>query len=93
MFPVHIVMRRTQKWTRGSDRESEMEKLLVEALKRSAPPVPPAPPPPSEDELFLKSLVPSWKRLLPQRTELVKFQIHKLMYESSYVVLSVEPLE
>lgn len=67
-------------------RESEIEKLLVEALKR---PALPAPPPPSEDDLFLKSL----QRLSPQQKEFVKFQIHKLIYESSTVVLNLEPAE
>eukprot|EP00064_Thunnus_orientalis_P022933 superscaffoldBa00008193_g23155 len=84
------VTRRTRKRTRGSDREREIEAFLLEALKR---PAPPAPPPPSEDELFLKSLVHSLQRLSPQQKEFVKFQIHKLIYEPSSVVLNLEPAE
>ncbi|XP_068562976.1 hepatoma-derived growth factor-related protein 2-like [Cebidichthys violaceus] len=74
------------------EREREMEERFLEALERSAPPTPPAPPP-SEDELFLKSLVPSLERLPPQQKEYVKFQIHKLIYEASTVVLNLEHLE
>ncbi|XP_049914485.1 uncharacterized protein LOC126398882 [Epinephelus moara] len=55
-------------------RQSQIEELLLEALKRQAQPGPPAPPdpprqPPSEDEMFLLSLVPSLQRLSPQRKE------------------------
>uniref|UniRef100_A0A8C1L5M1 BESS domain-containing protein n=1 Tax=Cyprinus carpio TaxID=7962 RepID=A0A8C1L5M1_CYPCA len=47
----------------------------------------------TEDELFLLSLVPSLQRLPPQTKEFVKFQIHKLIYESSTVLLNLEQLE
>uniref|UniRef100_A0A672K732 BESS domain-containing protein n=1 Tax=Sinocyclocheilus grahami TaxID=75366 RepID=A0A672K732_SINGR len=46
-----------------------------------------------EDELFFQSLLPSLQRLPPQQKELVKFQIHKLIYESSTVTLNLEPTE
>ncbi len=49
--------------------------------------------PRSEDELFPLSLVPSLQRLPPQMKEFVKFQIHKLIYESSTVLLNLERLE
>ncbi|KAL7387984.1 hypothetical protein ABVT39_004802 [Epinephelus coioides] len=62
-------------------RQSQIEELLLEALKRQAQPGPPAPPdpprqPPSEDEMFLLSLVPSLQRLLPQRKEPHPRQTH-----------------
>ncbi|XP_051992214.1 uncharacterized protein LOC127650670 isoform X2 [Xyrauchen texanus] len=57
-------VRRTQNRTRGN--EAEIERFLIEALKRPAAPVPP---PPSEDELFFQSLVPSLARLPPQQKE------------------------
>ncbi|XP_073694004.1 uncharacterized protein [Garra rufa] len=59
----------------------EIKPQLLEALRTR--PAAPAPPPRSEDELFLLSLVPSLQRLPPQTKEFVKFQIHKLIYESS----------
>ncbi|XP_049432793.1 uncharacterized protein LOC125889110 [Epinephelus fuscoguttatus] len=73
-----------------SDRRSEIEALLVATLRR---PQEPAPPPPSDDELFLRSLVPALQRLSPQQKEFVKFQIHKLIYESSTLILNLEPVE
>ncbi|KAL7401852.1 hypothetical protein ABVT39_005386 [Epinephelus coioides] len=73
-----------------SDRRPEIEALLVAALRRLQEP---APPPPSDDELFLKSLVPALQRLSPQQKEFVKFQIHKLIYESSTLILNLEPVE
>ncbi|XP_048054278.1 ubiquitin carboxyl-terminal hydrolase 47-like isoform X2 [Megalobrama amblycephala] len=81
--------RRVQR--RVSEQPSEVERQLIEALRTR--PVAPAPPPRSEDELFLLSLVPSLQRLPPQTKEFVKFQIHKLIYESSTVVLNLEQVE
>uniref|UniRef100_A0A8C1CJ48 E3 ubiquitin-protein ligase CHFR n=2 Tax=Cyprinus carpio TaxID=7962 RepID=A0A8C1CJ48_CYPCA len=46
-----------------------------------------------KDELFLLSLVPSLQSLPPQTKEFVKFQIHKLIYESSTVPLNLEQLD
>ena len=88
VFPFHTG-RRAHKRSLGRDREREIEEQLLIAL-RSAPP---APPPLSEDELFCKSLVPSLGRLPPQQKEFVKFQIYKLIYEASTVVLNLEHLE
>ncbi len=81
--------RRAQR--RPREQPSEVERQLLEALRTR--PVAPAPPPRSKDELFLLSLVPSLQRLPPQTKEFVKFQIHKLVYESSTVLLNLEQLE
>ncbi len=81
--------RRAQR--RPKEQPSEGERQLLEALRTRA--VAPAPPPCSEDELFLLSLVPSLQRLLLQTKEFDKFQIHKLIYESSTVLLNLEKLE
>ncbi|XP_049436854.1 uncharacterized protein LOC125891537 [Epinephelus fuscoguttatus] len=98
--PNSMVTRRARKRGRedGETRQSQIEELLLEALKRQAQPGPPAPPdpprqPPSEDEMFLLSLVPSLQRLSPQRKEYVKFHIHKLIFEASPVVLNFEHCE
>ncbi len=69
----------------------EVEQQLLKALRTR--PVAPAPPPRSVDELFLLSLVSSMQRLPPQTKECVKFQILKLIYESSTVLLNLEKLE
>ncbi|KAF4114148.1 hypothetical protein G5714_004371 [Onychostoma macrolepis] len=81
--------RRAQK--RPREQPSEVERQLLEALRTR--PEAPATPPRSEDELFLLSLVPSLQRLPPQTKDFVKFQIHKLIYESSTVLLNLEQLE
>ncbi|XP_052411345.1 E3 ubiquitin-protein ligase CHFR [Carassius gibelio] len=81
--------RRAQK--RPMERSSEVKGQLLEVLQTR--PVAPAPPPRSEDELFLLSLAPSLQSLPPQTKEFVKFQIHKLIYESSSALLNLEQLE
>ncbi|ROL46215.1 hypothetical protein DPX16_0932 [Anabarilius grahami] len=81
--------RRAQR--RPRQQPSEVERELLEVLRTR--PVAPAPRPRSEDELFLLSLVPSLQRLPPQTKDFVKFQIHKLIYENSTVVLNLEQLE
>uniref|UniRef100_A0A8C2ZMT2 MADF domain-containing protein n=1 Tax=Cyclopterus lumpus TaxID=8103 RepID=A0A8C2ZMT2_CYCLU len=45
------------------------------------------------DELFLKSLVPSLERLPPQQKEYVKFQIHKLIYEDHMLSIQCSTAE
>uniref|UniRef100_A0A8C1MZ46 Transcription factor Adf-1 n=1 Tax=Cyprinus carpio TaxID=7962 RepID=A0A8C1MZ46_CYPCA len=86
LFLLSLVSQRRRK-----EQPSEVECQLLEALQTR--PVAPAPPPCSEDELFLLSLVPFLQRLPPQTKEFVKFQIHKLIYESSTVLLNLEQLE
>lgn len=81
--------RRIPKRTRKNERDTAIERLL-QALKRSAAPVPPSL---SEDEHFLLNSLPSLQRLPAQQKEFVKFQIHKLIYEASTVVLNLEPVE
>ncbi|KAM6927121.1 uncharacterized protein PEZ65_010518 [Lycodopsis pacificus] len=83
--------RRAPKRPRGIEKQREVEERLLQALERDTP-APPAPPL-SEDELFMRSLVPSLERLPPQQKEYVKFQIHKLIYEASTVVLNLDHLE
>ncbi|XP_053183616.1 transcription factor Adf-1-like [Scomber japonicus] len=95
---VPRAMKRARKRAReeenSADTQAELEVLLLDTLNGLKQQAPPAPqPPPSEDELFLKSMVPSLERLSPQRKAFVKFQIHKLIYEASTVVLNLEPAE
>ncbi|ROL51198.1 Transcription factor Adf-1 [Anabarilius grahami] len=75
---------------RRRPREESMnfEKELLTALRSR-----PQPPPCSEDEHFLLSLLPSLQKLPPQTKEFVKFQMHKLIYESSTVLLNLETLD
>ncbi len=83
--------RRERAQRRPREQPSEVDRQLLEALRTR--PAAPAPPPRSEDELFLLSLVPSLQRLPPQTKEFVKFKIHKLIYESSKVLLHLEQLD
>ena len=85
-FPFDTVPRTTPENT--GCREREVERLL-EAIARLPLPAPAAP---SEDELFLRSLVPSLQRLSPQRRADLRFQIHKLIYEASPVEPQLETL-
>ncbi|KAA0712535.1 hypothetical protein E1301_Tti019069 [Triplophysa tibetana] len=85
------VPRAPRRRARPREQPSEVERQLLEALRTR--PVAPAPPPRSVDEHFLLSLVPSLERLPPQTKEYVKFQMHKLIYESSTVMLNLEQLE
>ncbi|XP_053179674.1 transcription factor Adf-1-like [Scomber japonicus] len=78
----------------STNTRAELEALVLDTLNGLKQRAQPAPqPPPSEDELFLKSLVPSLERLSPQKKAFVTFQIHKLIYEASTVVLYLEPAE
>uniref|UniRef100_A0A671YJ80 MADF domain-containing protein n=1 Tax=Sparus aurata TaxID=8175 RepID=A0A671YJ80_SPAAU len=45
------------------------------------------------EERFLSSLAPSLHRLPPQQREFVKFQIHKLIYENTFVTVNLDILE
>ena len=78
---------------RGVDaagREEMIEDLLIQSLQRPPAPLPHPPPPPAwiEEERFLSSQAPSLHRLPPQQREFVKFQIHKLIYENTFVTLN-----
>ncbi|XP_058629593.1 platelet glycoprotein Ib alpha chain-like [Onychostoma macrolepis] len=86
--PTAPPRRRAQKRPRSSHRRW----AAAPGSTRTRPEAP-APPPRSEDELFLLSLVPSLQKLPPQTKDFVKFQIHKLIYESSTVLLNLEQLE
>uniref|UniRef100_A0A671PYE7 MADF domain-containing protein n=1 Tax=Sinocyclocheilus anshuiensis TaxID=1608454 RepID=A0A671PYE7_9TELE len=68
----------------GRSEDTAAGPLLLECLQRTSPP------PPTEDELFFQSLLPSLQRLPPQQKEFIKFQIHKLIHESSTVTLNLE---
>ena len=95
LFPFETV-RRTQKRGRvgGREREGQIEKCLLEVLRRPpppapAPPSPPPPPPPpppaslSEDEHFFKGIIPSLQRLPPHAKEHIQFQIYKLLHDAN----------
>ena len=85
LFPFLTVTRGTRKRPRVDeerDRQARIEELLLEALNRRTA----EPAPLSEEELFFKSLVSSLQRMPPERREYVKYQIHKLIYESDFVL-------
>ncbi|XP_073803716.1 uncharacterized protein isoform X6 [Danio rerio] len=69
---------------RQREEPPEVERQLLEALRNC-----PSSSPHSEDELFLLSLLPTLQRLPPQTKEFVKFQIHKLISESSSVLFNL----
>ena len=87
LFPFETV-RRTQKRGRvgGREREGQIEKCLLEVLRRPPPPAPAPPPPPaplSEDEHFFKGIIPSLQRLPPHAKEHIQFQIYKLLHDAN----------
>ncbi|XP_033987874.1 uncharacterized protein LOC117483608 [Trematomus bernacchii] len=85
---------RGRKRPRNVEREKEREvhERLLEALAVRGSVALPATvsTPLTEDELFLKSLLPSLQRLPTQQKNFVKFEIHKLIYEASTFVLNLE---
>ncbi|XDV31483.1 hypothetical protein PO909_002475 [Leuciscus waleckii] len=83
VFPFHIDRR-----TRKRDRDTSVERMLLQTLQTPAPAAAPS----TEDELFFQSLLPSLQRLPQQQKEFVKFQIHKLIYESNTMTLNLEPV-
>uniref|UniRef100_A0AAZ1XST0 MADF domain-containing protein n=1 Tax=Oreochromis aureus TaxID=47969 RepID=A0AAZ1XST0_OREAU len=66
------------------DGPSVVELAILESLKR---------PRPSPTEYFLLGLAPALESLPPQTREFVKFQMHKLVFESSTAVLNFETLD
>ncbi|KAL3966453.1 Adh transcription factor 1 [Sarotherodon galilaeus] len=68
----------------SQDGPSAVELAILESLKR---------PRPSPTEYFLLGLVPALESLPPQTREFVKFQMHKLVFESSTAVLNLETLD
>ena len=91
----------TGKRKRGSGvdatgREQMIEDLLIQSLQRPPVPLPPPPPPQPpawiEEERFLSRLAPSLHRLPPQQREFIKFQIHKLIYENTFMTLNLDVL-
>ncbi|XP_028292528.1 uncharacterized protein LOC114455468 isoform X2 [Gouania willdenowi] len=64
---------------RPSQGPSEMDLVIMEALRRP----PPSPPPPmSADEMFLKSLLPTLQRVPPENREFVKLQMYKVLVDN-----------
>uniref|UniRef100_A0A3Q2GCU9 MADF domain-containing protein n=1 Tax=Cyprinodon variegatus TaxID=28743 RepID=A0A3Q2GCU9_CYPVA len=70
------------------DEPTEFEREMLEVLKSST-----ISDPCCEDGYFLRSLLPLLKKVPPESKDFVKFQIHKLLYESSTVTLNLEPSE
>ncbi|XP_056449053.1 transcription factor Adf-1-like [Gadus chalcogrammus] len=68
-----IAPARTQNRRRERETETEIERLLLEVLRRQTAPVPLIL---SEDVHFFKGILPSLQRLPPHAKEQVKFQIH-----------------
>ena len=88
MFSFDTGRKARQKGSRAN--ESTIEKMLMQSLARENTP---APPPLSEDEIFFKSLLPAMQRLPLQQKEHVQFNIYRLIYEASTVVLNLETVE
>jgi hypothetical protein len=74
--------------TQNRKRETEIETLLLEVLRKQNAPVPP--PVLSEDEHFLKAILPSLQRLPPNAKEQIKFQMYTLLHEANCVYNPVE---
>ncbi|XP_028326243.1 uncharacterized protein LOC114477813 isoform X2 [Gouania willdenowi] len=75
---------------RPSQGPSEMDLVIMEALRRP----PPSPPPPmSADEMFLKSLLPTLQRVPPENREFVKLQMYKVLVDNLPVTLNLENFE
>ena len=72
LFPFETV--RTQK--RRSGGEGEIEKCLLEVLRRQPPAPPPPPAPLSEDKHFFKGILPALQRLPPHAKEHMEFQMY-----------------
>ncbi|KAK9976834.1 hypothetical protein ABG768_018657 [Culter alburnus] len=87
MLAYHLLLLYPQVRRRRRPREEPInfENELLATLRSR-----PQPPPCSEDERFLLSVL---QKLQPQTKEFVKFQIHKLIYESSTIPLNLETLE
>ncbi|XP_053726733.1 oocyte zinc finger protein XlCOF8.4-like isoform X2 [Synchiropus splendidus] len=75
------------------EKSPQVERPCFEARRRCHSPASQLPSSLSEDKMFLLSLLPSLQRVAPQRREHVKFQIHKLIYESSSVQLNPDHSE
>ena len=82
LFPFETVRKQNRR------RETEIETLLLEVLRKQNTPVPP--PVLSEDEHFLKTLLPSLQRLPPNAKEQIKLQIYKLLHDANCVHNPVE---
>jgi hypothetical protein len=76
LFPFETVRSQFRK------RETEIEALLLEVLRKQAAPVPLIL---SEDEHFFKGILPSLQRLPPHAKEQMKFQIYKLLHDANCV--------
>ncbi|KAM8865086.1 uncharacterized protein ACB058_006451 isoform 2-T2 [Synchiropus picturatus] len=78
---------------RPREKSPQVERPCFEARRRCHSPASQLTSSLSEDKMFLLSLLPSLQRVAPQRREHVKFQIHKLIYESSSVQLNPDHSE
>ncbi|KAK0146180.1 hypothetical protein N1851_014513 [Merluccius polli] len=89
--PATLLFAPGRRRRRVEGRGDEIERCLLEVLRRPPPPAPtPAPAPAlSADEHFLQGLLPSLQRLPPHAKEEIKFQIHKLLYEANSCYNSV----
>ncbi|XP_028327357.1 uncharacterized protein LOC114478459 [Gouania willdenowi] len=72
---------------RPSQGPSEMDLVIMEALRR---PPPPPPPPMSADEMFLKSLLPTLQRVPPENRDFVKLKMYKVLVDNLPVTLNLE---
>ncbi|XP_028320033.1 uncharacterized protein LOC114474159 [Gouania willdenowi] len=70
---------------RAKKRSSQVSQNEVEQVLRTPPPSPPSPPPPpasqTEDEMFLRGLLPALQKVPQEFKEYAKFQIHKIIFD------------
>ncbi|XP_028320032.1 uncharacterized protein LOC114474158 [Gouania willdenowi] len=61
--------------------ENEMEQVILQVLRTPTPPPPPPPAPLTEDEMFLRGLLPALQKVPQELKEYAKFQIHKMIFD------------
>ncbi|XP_056135260.1 uncharacterized protein LOC130111976 [Lampris incognitus] len=82
----HASPRRPIRHKRPRKEFDPFKRELMAALLQPQPP----PPPPSEDELFLRSLLPSLERMPLALRQEVKLDIHKIIFEASQTCIKRE---
>ncbi|CAL8269929.1 unnamed protein product [Arctogadus glacialis] len=79
-----------RKRARVPEGNTNMQAAILQALQRQN--AVPTPTPLSGNEHFVMGLVPSLERLPPEVLEYVKFQIRKVIYDTSNFTLNLEPV-
>ncbi|CAL8253066.1 unnamed protein product [Boreogadus saida] len=79
-----------RKRARVPEGNTNMQGAILQALQRQN--AVPTPTPLSGNEHFVMGLVPSLERLPPEVLEYIKFQIRKVIFDTSNFTLNLEPV-